>query len=229
MAQAAGRIARIGTAQEEEDDGQLVTHKAKGKKSGALLMASDTVEQQIDWPQMHVKRVVGGKRENVAYTDLSVEEFVYGYIAMILTPRNNLDMLTMVKLLSILMQDAMDYSWNNARGFYDSIGWAVENGEMKWTDTDAIRDMQMMYSRTVFPDKKEQKPEGKTPLRQAPVGMKCCLAFQKRTCENTKDHPPFTHACTNCFKVCNALCRRAEDECMRKASDESKNGKKRES
>ena len=231
MAQAAGRIAQLGTDDDDMDNTSLFRQKTQGKKSGSKLMPSDTVEKQIDWPHMHVKRLVAGRRKDVAFADLRTDEFAFGYMQMLLSPRSQMDRETMLRIFTMVMQDSMDYSWSNARAFYEMVGIAVEKKELQWGDSDAIREMRMTYSRAVFPDKQDNKDskEGPKQLRQAPPAMKCCVAFQRKTCEQNKDHTPFTHACSYCHRVCGALCRHAEDDCMRKMTDESKNGKKRES
>ena len=155
---------------------------------------------------MHVRRVVNGKRQNLTYSELRMEEFVFGFIAMLKSPRNKKDKNTMIDLLQILMQDAMDYSWGNALGFYESIGLEVEHGMLKWNNNARITDLPMTYSRAVFPENKEAKEtkevkEGARPTpKQAPPGMRCCAAFQKRSCEQPRDHQPFTHACSYCLQ-----------------------------
>ena len=231
MAQAAARIAQFGTDHDDDDDGSSGRTKSKGKKSGSLLTAADRVEKQIDWPHLHVQRMTGGNRRNLTYPELRTDEFVFGYLAMLKSPKCEMDKDTMIDILSIIMQDSMDYTWPTARGFYQSLGLAVEKAELDWADSDTIRDMRMIYSRTVFQEKhepKDRKEGAPRQLRAAPPGMKCCPAFQKKACEQTKDHPPFTHACSYCHRVCSALCRHGEEECMRKMSDDSKNGRKRE-
>ena len=155
---------------------------------------------------MHVRRVVNGKRQNLTYSELRMEEFVFSFIAMLKSPRNKKDTNTMIDLLQILMQDAMDYSWGSALGFYESIGLEVEHGMLKWNNNARITDLPMTYSRAVFPEKKEAKEtkevkEGARPTpKQAPPGMRCCAAFQRRSCEQPRDHQPFTHACSYCLQ-----------------------------
>ena len=204
MAQAAGRITQLGSDDDDMDNTSLFKTKTQGKKSGSQLMASDTIERQIDWPHMHVKPLVGRKRKNVAYADLRIDEFAYGFMYMLFLPRSKMDKDTMLRIFSMVMQDSMDYSGNNARTFYEMIGIAVEKKELQWGNSEAIREMRMTYSRAVFPEKQEQK-EAPKQLRPAPPAMKCCVAFQRRACKQSKDHPPFTHACSYCHRVCAAL------------------------
>ena len=138
MAQAATRIAQMRSDEQDDVLDTIQGIRARGKKSGSLLTAPDIVEKTIDWPHMHVRRVVNGKRKNLTYNDLSVEEFVYGYISMLKTSRNKMDRDTMIDLLQILMQDAMDFSWGNACGFYEAIGLEVEHGSLRWNNNARI-------------------------------------------------------------------------------------------
>ena len=229
MAQAAGRIAQFeGSDADDEDTTELLRGKKKGKKSGSLMVGTESVEHTIDWPHMHVRRMVSGKRKNLAYSELKMEEFVFWFLAMLKSPKCKMDKDMMLDLLQMLMQDTMDYSWCNARNFYENLGIDVEMGEMKWSDESRITQQCMAYSRAVFPEKKETKEGARPTPRQAPAGMKCCAPFQNRSCEQTRDHPPYTHACSYCFKSCSLMCRHAETDCIRKLADDSKNGKKRE-
>ena len=230
MAQAAGRIAQW--KEDELDDQDTVDFtrpKTQGKKSGSLMVATDRIKHSIDWPHMHVRRMTNGKRRTLNYAELTPEEFVYGYLTMLINPRNGMDEKIMIPLLRIVMQDTVDYSWINARNFYETLGIEVEKGDMRWEDTETIREYRMTYSRAVFPetkDGKETKEATRPQPRTVPTGMKCCATFQKRTCEQNRDHAPFTHACAYCHRSASLMCRHPEDECIRKTTDASKNGKK---
>ena len=69
-----------------EDEGTVKRIRRKGRKSGSLRLASDVVSKQIDWPHLYIKRMVGGRRKPVAFSDLRVEEFTLGYLAMLDAP-----------------------------------------------------------------------------------------------------------------------------------------------
>ena len=103
MAQAASRLARL-EGDEADDDIDQYIPRNRGKKPGSLRVATDLVKHSIDWPHMHVRRMVQGKRKTLAYAELSVEEFVYGFLTMLENPDCKMDMRTMIKLLRILMQ-----------------------------------------------------------------------------------------------------------------------------
>ena len=226
MRQAARRLGclRLREWDEAELDGLSAAQKA-GKKSGSTLTATDKVVKVVDWPHLYVRRMTGGKRKGVAYNDLKVEEFVYGYLQMIAAPKNDMDYEGMMRMLLNLMQDAMEFSWVNARAFYEMIGQDVEHGVLKWSDERIIHEKRMTYARTVFPVRKEAGAQQKPPLTQALPGTKCCIPYQRHSCEQDRDHHPYVHACAYCLKTKTAICRHAEDDCYRKSSDASKNVK----
>ena len=233
MARAARRLAAIESEDGEEDDLEgLPSIKSKGTKSGTTLVATDIVKKRIDWPHMHVKRQSGGRRRCVTFSELRLKEFVYGFVIMLRSPRSKFNTELMLDILAMMMQDAVDYSWSNALTFYEMVGSDVEQGYMKWEDNDRVKDMRIQYGRAVYPEKKEQKEQKETAkpqARQAPAGMKCCAPFQTKSCENTRDHIPFTHACGYCHRTAGTLARHAEDDCFKRMAAEPKNAKKRES
>ena len=127
------------------------------------------------------------------------------------------------------MQDAMDFSWANARGFYEMVARDVEQGVLEWSNKELIMEMRMTHSRTNFPEKKETiKDTGRAPPAAAPAGMRACAAYQRRECEQARDHTPYTHTCAYCLRTCNLMCRHPEAACIRRVTDEAKNGKRRE-
>ena len=230
MERAARRIARF--KDDDSDDSEEATTtrpSSKGKKSGSLLVAADKVKKVIDWPHMHVSRLVNGQRVGVTYKELRIEEFVYGFLEMLDAPDAKWDRRVMLQILKMLMQDAMDFSWANARGFYGLLGVDVESGTKSWNDTDTVRDMRMIHSRAVFPAKIENKDTKKAVNgRNNNQNLKCCALYQKKACEQGRDHPPFSHACSYCARTTGVSYRHPEEDCFRKSIDEAKNLKKRE-
>ena len=147
MAQATKSLAQLRDSDNEIEVNDTANVRRNGKKSGSLLMASDVVKKRIDWPHLYVRRVVGGKRKSVAYADLKVEEFVFGFLSMIESPKCKWNYRTMTRLLRMIMQDTIDFSWANGLGFYETLGLEVEYGDLDWENVELIRDMRMTYSR----------------------------------------------------------------------------------
>ena len=230
MAEAANRIAQLNVDDYDDDDDERYFNRRRrnGKKSGSQMMASDSVQKTIDWPHLHVRRLVAGKRKSVAYADLRSEEFVVGFLAMIGSARCKWNYRTMTGILEMIMQDTIDFSWANARSFYEMLGLAVEDGDLTWDDKETIRDARLTYSRTVFPDKKEATETPAATPKAKPALTKCCALFQRGGCTHNRDHPPFLHACAYCYKTVAGTYRHMESECARKNTDEAKNGQRRE-
>ena len=88
MRQAMARLARLHMEDSDEEEPATVrTSCSRGKKSGYLLTAAETMEKSIDWPHLYVRRAVAGRRKPVTYGDLRIEEFVFGFLSMIDSPR----------------------------------------------------------------------------------------------------------------------------------------------
>ena len=148
IAKAAERLNRLSVDELEEEEGQDInSSRTRGKKSGSVMLASDIVKKQIDWPNLHVTHMVQGSQKPVPYKELKVEEFVYGFIELLRAPNNKLDLLGMIDILSMIMQDTVDFTWNNARGFYEKVGLDVEKAGLAWTDMNRINGMRLIYSR----------------------------------------------------------------------------------
>ena len=125
-----------------------------------------------------------------------------GYLIMLDSSRGKWDKEVMLDILKMLLQDTVDFAWENARNFYRMVGLDVEAGIRRWTDTDAIKDRRIIHSRIVYPEKKEVK-EGKKGIagKTTSQNLRCCALYQKRACEQNRDHQPFTHACSYCAKA----------------------------
>ena len=225
MRQAMARLARLHMEDSDDDEPATVrTSRSRGKKSGSVLTAAETVEESIDWPHLYVRRAVGGRRKPVTFGDLRVEEFVFGFLSMIDSPKCKWDYRTMTLILKNLMLDAMDFTWGSALSFYEIAGLEVEMGVTEWANAERIQQLRTAYSRVVLPAKEKEKPkETPRPAPQAaPPGTKTCDAYQRAACEHDRDHPPLTHACAYCHRTKSLLCRHAQNSCYRKAND-SKN------
>ena len=230
MERAASRIAQFRDMDTDDYDGTNICRgNSNGKKSGSIMVAADHVKQRIDWPHMHVKRVTNGKRAGVPYKELKIDEFVYGFLAMLKSHKTKWDKELMLDILQDLMQDSMDFAWENARGFYEMLGLDVENGDKSWDDTQTVMKMRLLHSRTVYPERKDTKEVKKnSPGKGATGNLRCCALYQKKACEQNRDHHPFSHTCMYCAKATGMAYRHPEEDCFRKSLEEAKNSKKRE-
>ena len=232
MQQASRRLAQLRQEDwEDEDDPRIQGARLAGKKSGSVMTADDVVMKCIDWPHFYIKRVSGSTRKGITFKELKIEEFGFWFLCMVEAPHANYDFRYMIRMQRHIMQDTIDFSWENARGFYQMVGVDFEQGATKWTDVEVVKEMRMTYARTVFPpnrDNKEAKDTPRPALQPARAGMRCCTSYQKKECENPRDHQLYTHACAYCHRVKAALCRHPEDDCYHNTNDQAKNGRPRE-
>ena len=128
MAEAPNCIAQLGIDDENEQDESATTYRRRttGKKSGSLMLAADVVKKTIEWPHLHVRRMVAGRKKSVPYAELNVEEFVCWFLGMIEAPTCKWDYREMTRILRIIIQDTIDFSRTSALGFYEHLGLAVE-------------------------------------------------------------------------------------------------------
>ena len=186
---------------EQDEDAPLRSTGSRGRKSGSVLTATDAIVKTVDRPHMYVRRLVKGKRKGVAYSELKVEEFVFGFLTMLRAPENRMNAEVMLNMLRNIMHDAMEFTWPSARAFYETVGLDVEMGMLKWTDEGTITNMRMTYARPVQTAVRDVKDPQKPPLLPAPPNTKCCVPYQQRTCEQGSDHHPFVHACAYCLRT----------------------------
>ena len=90
-----------------------------------MLVAREVLVDRIDWPHKYVTRLLGAKRKRVQYSNLYIEEFVFGFISMIISPFCKCDYHTMDRILRMLIRETIDFSWGNALALYELIGLDV--------------------------------------------------------------------------------------------------------
>ena len=191
----------------------------RGKKSGSVSKASDKVIKDLDWPHYHITR--GINLTPSSYEELSLEEFILGYIRMLRDTDSTFDKDVMLEVLEDLMEDTIDFSWGNAKGFYKSIGLEIERGKFAWDDSATIQKKRFTKCRVQKSGaKQEVKPKKQI---QVPDNAVCCPQYQSGQCDKRFDHLPLIHACAFCFTNRNVVHKHKESDCFFKPKDNSKN------
>ena len=191
----------------------------RGKKSGSISKASDKVIKDLDWPHYHITR--GINLTPSSYEELSVEEFILGYIRMLRDTDSTFDKDVMLEILEDLMEDVIDFSWGNAKGFYKSIGLEIERGKFAWDDSATIQKKRFTQCRVQKAvEKQEVKPKKQI---QVPANAVCCPQYQLGLCDKKFDHLPHIHACAFCFTNRNLVHKHKESDCFFKPKVNSKN------
>ena len=209
------RLVQLGL---DDSDHSSESAKKKGKKSGISRTVEDQVLREIDWPHLYVYR--GQDRKPATYNDLTLAEFIFGYISMINNPRNMLDKELMLHILRNMMLDTTQYGWVQVRNFYRILASGIEMARYDWGDSGEIAALRSQYA---------QRPnlqiQNKVVNRQPGSGntVKVCNQYQNDECVHIDTHEGLLHICAYCYNVTGMYFKHKEKECRRK-STQSKNG-----
>ena len=168
------RLVQLGL---DDSDHSSESAKKKGKKSGISRTVEDQVLREIDWPHLYVYR--GQDRKPATYNDLTLAEFIFGYISMINNPRNMLDKEFMLQTLRNMMLDTTQYGWVQVRNFYRILASGIEMARYDWADSGEIAALRSQYA---------QRPnvqiQNKPVNRQPGSGnvVKLCNQYQTDDC-----------------------------------------------
>ncbi len=140
------RMAELGIRDDDPDVtlGDTTTRgKSSSKKSGRSRTAEDIVVRDIDWPHFYVYR--GPDRRPAGYSDLSIPEFVFGYLASLAATPETTSHGLMLDHLQELMRDAMDHPWEHVRHFHGILLHQQEMDRLDWRNEQAIQGLRSRY------------------------------------------------------------------------------------
>ena len=218
MAEAMARMAEWGLDESGMMENTDVPRRWRNRprKSGAVSTGMDTIKTIIDWPHFHVRK--GPKHTASELSEITSEEFVLGYLRMLDDPESQFDRDRMLSLLKDILEDCVDFGWEQARGFYAYLGNEVEQRRMKWSDTEQILKLRLTHARVALPAA-TTKPARQTILAK----IKTCAAFQKGSCDQTSDHGQYRHVCDFCLRSRSSIFPHAESDCRSKKGSTPKN------
>ena len=195
---------------DSESDSEIPTgkEKRKGKKSGRLVTADHIIVKRVDWPHFHVYR--GADRSPASYKDLTIQEFVYGFLCSLEETKRQTSKEHMLCHLKELMEDAIQYGWPSVRNYHGILLHQFELNKITWMDTAEIQKLRRRYV---------HQP---VPFNRVPKGPLFCLSFQEHKCTQAKDHDSsrgfVKHICAYCLKNNGKEHRHAESDCRQKAT-----------
>ena len=210
------RLAEMDLLDDTTDTQRSGTPRLRGKRSGAARTVQDTIVHDIYWPHFHIYTPPGA--EPMTYPALSILEFTYGYMHMVDQPDSKLNRQVMWEILKDLMEDAVEYPWQNVKNL---AGSHVENDRMEWSDTEKIGKLRVKNSQ-----KHETVNNPASQQTQSGERLKPCAPYQQGTCTEKADHGGLKHMCANCYKVKSVPYPHPEMNCRRKnTTEQPKNGK----
>ena len=184
-----------------EEEFKRSTKRGKDdKKSGkAKKIASRVVSPQI-WP--HSELTLGYVSKEVKYDDLTIEEFVAGYSAILSLPSlSSREIRERISHLNVLMYLATIYEWSDVRCFHAAVLSEIERGRIRWGDSFAAIEARSFAGCT----RKLNSTKGDGTKRQPTL---FCRDFNKGNCSHgSKDHYAtlrgekkwLSHICAACW------------------------------
>lgn len=213
-----------GSDSEQRHEDRKGLRKFSRLKSGRDRTTEDFVVRRVDWPQFGVYK--GPHRIPAKYEDLTIQEFVFGYLGHILKDRTSRDTSqAMLSHLRELMLDATMYPWESVRSFHGIVLGMMEQDELSWHDKRTIQELRLQYA---------QRPTlttaGPPPgLRSQPQQRHPpCQEYQRGACDIGGDHnnaqgTRVAHICAWCYRFRHKSHRHSESACYARRKQESKN------
>ena len=176
------------TSSEESDDDSSSTERSSRKKRGkrslksgkTAKIATRVVRRQL-WP--HSELSMGYVSKNVSYDELTLEEFVAGYSAILLLPQvSSHERKHRTEHLGALMYLASIYEWPAVRSFHAAVLSEIERGRLNWEDS-----FLHLENRTLAGLHKKTKDQ-KRPAPLSSNAVLFCRDYQKGSCSHSKDH-----------------------------------------
>ena len=196
---------------------------------GLSQKPTDNPPLTAQWP--HKKVWLAKTGHWAEYDDLTVEQFVQGYIQIVLPtiPQGPATQIARdhICYLQQMMRDTSSAPWHLVRSTHKQILLMVEHKQLKWENAaarDAIRAAQLLTAKEeAIQEKffnlpaKSTKPGNKPQPKEE---LKPCHSYNNSTCTHLKDHvidgTRMLHVCAHCFTHGNHRHRHQESACTKK-------------
>ena len=196
------KIAQLGKVQREGND---QGEKIKSQRGGPVDVV---VRHKVPWPHEHI--LGGPTRQRVTYDNLSLTQFVQGFVKNVLDEPNQKSRDKMLAYLGDLMEDATDFTWANAKAAHAVLLCEMESGVLTWADTSRIERIRRAHAQKHSVTKQNwgKNQENKRPW--------FCKQFQSGVCNFFRDHEVsgrvHKHICAYCLSQGRQLVH-AEKDC----------------
>ena len=176
------------------------------RRKSSRYNVSDTPHSKphLRWPNESC--VIGTATKRVNFDELTLGQFVIGFINNVLDTQDVLTMRNMLTELAETVKLAENISWPIARGAFAASMLKIEDESITWADTRTLADHRLTYSQSaVFFSSTTMSP--RTTPGNGSIKKIACKWFNERTCPHSADHLDttgstlFRHVCLYCFKV----------------------------
>jgi len=217
---------------EEED-----THKPRrrGKFVSGRVRTADIAKPKVHqlWP--HEQGLYNRQGQAQAYDDLTLGQFVQGYLATVKKAPSG-ERQPRLDHLQALMADTSRFPWPQVRNFHAVFLQHVEQGNMSWTGhKDEVRDLKMehLYLPASTESARHTKPATSAATRsangrrpgpaapkvQADLQQTCCPTYNTaKGCDRGPTHGNMRHSCSHCLRVAGRHYEHPLQSCRRAAA-----------
>ena len=171
------------------------TSKIKSKRGGDVEVF---VEKKVAWP--HEAILGGASRQRISYDQLSLTQFVQGFVRNILDEADGKCREHMLTYLSELMEDATDFTWSNAKASHAVLLCEMERGVLDWSHTSRIERIRRAHAQ-----KHHQSQKSNWAKQENNKKPWYCKLFQSGNCMYSRDHEHggkmYRHICVHCLAL----------------------------
>ena len=174
-------------------EGNENSQKLKSKRGGPVDVI---IQKKVSWPHEHI--LGGQNRQRLTYDQITMPQFVQGFVKNILDEQNEQNREHMLQYLGDIMEDASDFSWQSAKASHAVLLCEMERGKVTWQDTARIDRVRRAYAQ-------KHQGSGRQNWGQK-IGDKkpwFCKQYQSGSCTFEKDHETggklHRHICATCL------------------------------
>jgi hypothetical protein len=150
------------------DTSHLGRH-TNAKKARGLMRAGGEASRHLytDWPHNFV--LVGSDNDRIFYKDLTIEQWSYGFLAIIEKEINRTIQANMIAHLKNTYMDAILYGFRRAKCVHGKILTEIEDGRLTWLEGDCIADTRKTHIQrplTLEDYRKQQREEAEAATKR---------------------------------------------------------------
>ena len=179
----------------------------------------------VVWP--HELVYIGASRNTAVYDQLTPVQFITGFLRSLqMAPPNDRDNLLTYGI--DLFQDAVDVSWEVARGANSVVLQEIEQGRLNWGDLDKIQRTRSLYTQHANVSSSNvnfTRGDSQYSADDASVARKqVCRYYNFNKCTHEGDHQTatgklFRHVCSYCYKTLKKSLVHPEARCSAKKNN----------
>ena len=172
---------------------------SRGRKLKNVCGRDLTIENcqghHTPWPQFYVFDFIEGKGAH--YDDLTVQEFVYGFVQMIIDPQWADDSKYLLRYLARFLEDVKDKpnDWEELRKLHAMIATLIEKKAIKWSSRTAIDRLKARF----FNSRGDSTVNRESTISDE--DRKPCIAWNMDKCGKGGSHTGVVHKCSRCHRM----------------------------